>query len=108
MGPLLLHPTMLFLLLLIISAISLLSRPASATPLLNFPLTKVDIRAPASRGSYDTGSTLKRWALSNVPVSNLNFFHYFMNVGVGDPPTYYSLVVDTGSSITFVGYFHFS
>jgi len=34
----------------------------------------------------------------------MNYFQYVMGVGVGNPPTYYSLVVDTSSSITFIGY----
>ncbi|OAX34730.1 acid protease [Rhizopogon vinicolor AM-OR11-026] len=94
---------MLFLFILIVSQIAFFSRSASATPPLSFPLTKVDFRTAASRGSYDTASTLKRQDLTNVPVTNLNYFQYVMYVGVGVPPTYYSLVVDTGSSITFVG-----
>ena len=35
---------------------------------------------------------------------NLGFQQYTVSVGVGDPPTYYELVVDTGSSNTWVGY----
>jgi hypothetical protein len=34
---------------------------------------------------------------------NLGFEQYTVSVGVGDPPTYYELVVDTGSSNTWVG-----
>ncbi|KAG2145185.1 acid protease [Suillus clintonianus] len=75
----------------------------SATSLLNFPLTKVDIRTAGSRGSSDAASTSKRNAITNVFITSLDYYQYVMDVGVGDPPTYYSLVVDTGSSITFIG-----
>ncbi|KAG1741518.1 acid protease [Suillus paluster] len=89
--------------LLILSEIFFSSPSASAVSVLSFPLTKVDIRPTDSRGSYDVVSTLKRGAFTNVSVTNMGYSQYVMNVGVGDPPTYYSLVVDTGSSITFVG-----
>lgn len=99
---------MLFFFLLIIYQITLWSCSASATPLLSFPLTKVDIRAATLGGSYDTISTLKRRGLTNGPVTNLNYSQYVMDIGVGDPPTYYSLMIDTGSSVTFVGYVKFN
>jgi Eukaryotic aspartyl protease len=38
-----------------------------------------------------------------VPATNLDYVQYTVSVGVGQPPTNYSLVVDTGSSNTFVG-----
>ncbi|KAG0707904.1 acid protease [Suillus ampliporus] len=87
---------------LILSEIFFSSRSASAIPVLSFPLTKVD-RIADSRGSCDAASILRRRAFTNVSVTNMDYYQYVMNVGVGDPPTYYSLVVDTGSSITFVG-----
>lgn len=37
-----------------------------------------------------------------VPATNLAS-HYTTNVGIGNPPTYYNLIVDTGSSNTFCG-----
>ena len=40
---------------------------------------------------------------TTVPASNLAYVQYTTSVGVGSPPTYYNLVVDTGSSNTFVG-----
>ncbi|KIL59248.1 hypothetical protein M378DRAFT_14952 [Amanita muscaria Koide BX008] len=41
-------------------------------------------------------------AIYNEPVTN-EVVTYMANVGVGTPPTYYSLIVDTGSSNTWVG-----
>ena len=38
-----------------------------------------------------------------APVANLGYVSYTATVGVGSPPTYYNLIVDTGSSNTFVG-----
>ncbi|KAJ8595581.1 hypothetical protein M405DRAFT_329590 [Rhizopogon salebrosus TDB-379] len=87
--------------LLIIFHISL-SCPAFATPLLSFRLTKVDTKTATLRGSYDTRSTLKHQALSNASVTNLDSWQYAMDVGVEDSPTYYSLAIDRGSSITSI------
>jgi len=47
--------------------------------------------------SVGTGNT------ATIPATNLDFVQYTVSVGVGSPPTYYELVVDTGSSNTFVG-----
>jgi hypothetical protein len=38
-----------------------------------------------------------------VPATNLDFVTYTVSVGVGQPPTFYDLILDTGSSNTFVG-----
>jgi len=38
-----------------------------------------------------------------VPATNLDYVQYTVSVGVGQPPTTYNLVIDTGSSNTFVG-----
>ncbi|KAI0918271.1 hypothetical protein AcV5_002297 [Taiwanofungus camphoratus] len=40
---------------------------------------------------------------TTVPATNLDYVQYTASVGVGSPPTYYNLIVDTGSSNTFVG-----
>ncbi|KAH9832517.1 acid protease [Rhodofomes roseus] len=45
---------------------------------------------------YAAGST-------TIPASNLAYVQYTASIGVGSPPTYYNIVVDTGSSNTFVG-----
>jgi hypothetical protein len=82
----------------------------SASSLFRIPLTKI---APSS--SYFAGlpdadreraAFLKSFASggpTTVPASNLAYVQYTTSVGVGSPPTYYNLVVDTGSSNTFVG-----
>ncbi|KAG2364351.1 aspartic peptidase domain-containing protein [Suillus spraguei] len=43
-----------------------------------------------------------RRADNSIPVKT-SFFDYHVQVGIGNPPTTYSLVLDTGSSITWVG-----
>ncbi|PCH39175.1 aspartic peptidase A1 [Wolfiporia cocos MD-104 SS10] len=47
-----------------------------------------------SRGSSDA---------TTIPATNLAYVQYTASIGVGSPATYYNLVVDTGSSNTFVG-----
>ncbi|KAM6493211.1 aspartic peptidase A1 [Amanita muscaria] len=47
-------------------------------------------------------SAKKTRAVYNEPVTN-EVVTYMANVGVGTPPTFYSLIVDTGSSNTWVG-----
>ncbi|OJA14484.1 hypothetical protein AZE42_06067 [Rhizopogon vesiculosus] len=83
----------------------------SASAFISMPLTKL---APPA-GSYLAGlpdadraraAALKSFAAggpTTVPASNLAYVQYTTSVGVGSPPTYYNLVVDTGSSNTFVG-----
>ncbi|KAG0695378.1 acid protease [Suillus ampliporus] len=82
----------------------------SASSFFSMPLTKL-----ASPNSYLAGlpdadrsraAFLKSFASggpTTVPASNLAYVQYTTSVGVGSPPTYYNLVVDTGSSNTFVG-----
>ena len=41
---------------------------------------------------------------TTIPATNLAYVQYTANIGVGSPATYYNIVVDTGSSNTFVGY----
>ncbi|EIW85612.1 acid protease [Coniophora puteana RWD-64-598 SS2] len=48
-------------------------------------------------------AALKSGKSATAPASNLAYVQYTTSVGVGNPPTYYNLVVDTGSSNTFVG-----
>ncbi|KAG2356168.1 aspartic proteinase [Suillus spraguei] len=39
---------------------------------------------------------------ANIPLANEKWF-YITSVGIGYPPTYYNLIVDTGSAVTWVG-----
>ena len=55
-------------------------------------------RARAALHKYSRYSTS-----TTIPATNLQFVQYTASIGVGSPPTYYDLVVDTGSSNTFVG-----
>jgi hypothetical protein len=92
-------------------SVVLLATSVSASAFFSMPLTKL---APPA-GSYLAGlpdadraraAALKSFAAggpATVPASNLAYVQYTTSVGVGSPPTYYNLVVDTGSSNTFVG-----
>ncbi|KAG2367203.1 aspartic proteinase [Suillus spraguei] len=71
---------------------------------LNFPNGTIsnflqrDKARVAALGDYNTHSR----RANNVPVTN-SHFDWTVQVGVGSPPTFYNLVVDSGSSITWVG-----
>ncbi|KIL59267.1 hypothetical protein M378DRAFT_1015803 [Amanita muscaria Koide BX008] len=41
-------------------------------------------------------------AVYNDPITNV-MFYYICNIGIGIPPTFYNVIVDTGSSNTWVG-----
>ncbi|KAG2143540.1 acid protease [Suillus bovinus] len=82
----------------------------SASSFFSVPLTKF-----APPNSYLAGlpdadraraAVLKSFTCGGpktVLASNLAYSYYTISVGVGSPPTYYNLIVDTGSSNTFVG-----
>ncbi|KAG0703367.1 acid protease [Suillus ampliporus] len=82
----------------------------STSSSVSIPLTKLE-----RTGSYLQGSphadrarasylkNRKTGSPTTVPASNLAYVQYTTSVGVGSPATYYNLVVDTGSSNTFVG-----
>lgn len=53
-------------------------------------------RAAAFKNRAASGPT-------TIPATNLAYVQYTASIGVGSPATYYNLVVDTGSSNTFVG-----
>lgn len=82
----------------------------SASSFLRIPLTKLTPTNSYLAGLPDAdrarAAFLKSFASggsTTVPASNLAYVQYTTSVGVGSPPTYYNLVVDTGSSNTFVG-----
>lgn len=77
---------------------------------VSIPLTKLDRTGSYLQGApqadRERASFLKSQPSSGpktIPASNLAYVQYTASVGVGSPATYYDLVVDTGSSITFVG-----
>lgn len=78
--------------------------------LVSIPLKKLERTGSYFQGSPHAdrarASFLKGRPTSGpttIPASNLAYTQYTTSVGVGSPPTYYNLVVDTGSSNTFVG-----
>ncbi|KAG2143757.1 acid protease [Suillus bovinus] len=76
--------------------------------LVTIPLTKLERTGPYLQGSPHADrarASLFKIASDpkTVPASNLAYVQYTTSVGVGSPPTYYNLVIDTGSSNTFVG-----
>lgn len=88
----------------------LLATSVSASAFFSMPLTKLAPPAGSLAGLPDAdrarAAFFKSFAAgrpTTVPASNLAYVQYTTSVGVGSPPTYYNLVVDTGSSSTFVG-----
>ncbi|KAG2143546.1 acid protease [Suillus bovinus] len=82
----------------------------SASSFFSVPLTKIAPPNSHLAGLPDAdrarAAVLKSFTSGgpkNVPASNLAYSQYTTSVGVGSPPTYYNLIVDTGSSNTFVG-----
>lgn len=91
-------------------SIVLLATSASASPVVTMPLTKLQRSGAYLKGSPDAdrarAALLKSRTASGpttVPATNLEYVQYTSSVGIGNPPTYYNLVVDTGSSNTFCG-----
>ncbi|KAG2098281.1 acid protease [Suillus discolor] len=75
---------------------------------VTIPLTKLEHTGPYLQGSPHAdrarASFLKTTSdPKTIPATNLVYIQYTTSVGVGSPPTYYNLVIDTGSSNTFVG-----
>lgn len=112
------------LLTALLLAISIASSPTAATPIvqvrsphvtlpfvrsLNFSGNLADhdrqraqhLKSAAQKHSWGN-STLKRSVISSFPVTN-TAVTYTANVGVGSPATDYTLLIDTGSSNTWVG-----
>lgn len=85
-----------------------------ASSVVSIPLTKLARTgsnlnwSPHDAGRARTSflKARKSGGLVTVPASNLDYVQYTTSVGVGSPATYYNLVVDTGSSNTFVGSVH--
>jgi len=82
----------------------------SAYALVSVPLTRLNRQGPYLKGSTDADRAraihLKSRVAggpNTVPATNLAYVQYTTSVGIGNPPTYYNLVVDTGSSNTFCG-----
>lgn len=83
---------------------------STSLALVSMPLTKLERTGSYLQGAphadRERASFLKSQPSSGpktIPASNLAYVQYTTSVGVGSPATYYDLVVDTGSSITFVG-----
>ncbi|KAG1845898.1 acid protease [Suillus subalutaceus] len=91
-------------------AILIAAGRSTSWALVNIPLTKLERTGSYFQGSLhadrDRASSLKGRPTSGprtIPASNLAYTQYTTSVGVGSPAAYYNLVVDTGSSKTFVG-----
>ncbi|KIO07573.1 hypothetical protein M404DRAFT_8365 [Pisolithus tinctorius Marx 270] len=89
-------------------AIVLLATSVSA--FVSIPLTRFQRLGAYLKGLPDAdrarASFLKNRAstgATTVPATNLVYVQYTTSVGISSPPTYYNLVVDTGSSNTFCG-----
>jgi len=65
-------------------------------------LAAVGRERAAARAARAKGEKVKRSAVGSIAVTN-TVVQYLANVGVGTPPTQFQLIVDTGSSNTWVG-----
>lgn len=90
----------------------LLATSASASPAVTIPLTRLKHTGSYLQGSPDADRARTAFFKSRastpsgpttVPATNLGYLQYTTSVGFGNPPTYYNLIVDTGSSNTFCG-----
>ncbi|KAG2076962.1 acid protease [Suillus decipiens] len=90
-----------------------LSTTGSPVEIRNYPITlPITRRLNVSNGNLLQHDKARVAALrdssklghriSNIPVTN-SFEYYTAEIGVGSPPTTYSLIVDTGSSNTWIG-----
>ncbi|KAF9232454.1 acid protease [Melanogaster broomeanus] len=91
----------------LLSAVALAT---SASASFSIPLTKLERSGSYLKGSPDADRARAAYfksrtgsGVTSVPASNLAYVQYTTSVGIGSPPTYYNLVVDTGSSNTFCG-----
>lgn len=91
-------------------ALIIFATSASASPVVTIPLARLQRTGSYLKGSPDAdrarAAFLKSRATcgpATVPATNLAYVQYTTSVGIGSPPTYYNLVVDTGSSNTFCG-----
>ncbi|KAG6333844.1 hypothetical protein ID866_5242 [Astraeus odoratus] len=82
----------------------------SAYAVVSVPLTRLQLSGEYLKGSPYADRArvahLKNRAAGGavtVPATSLGYVQYTTSVGIGDPPTYYNLVIDTGSSNTFCG-----
>ncbi|KIK92610.1 hypothetical protein PAXRUDRAFT_146921 [Paxillus rubicundulus Ve08.2h10] len=95
----------------LLPAVLLATSFASASPFFSIPLTRLERTGSYLKGSPDAdrarASLLRSRTASSgpitVPATNLGYVQYTTSVGIGFPPTYYNLLVDTGSSNTFCG-----
>ena len=83
---------------------------ALACEALTIPFNQVQNTGPYLQGLPDAdrqrATLLKSVGISGtstIPATNLAFVQYTISVGLGSPATHYELVVDSGSSNTFVG-----
>ncbi|KAG6375312.1 acid protease [Boletus reticuloceps] len=91
-------------------ALSVILLATSASSSTTIPLTKLRGTGAYLKVSPDAGRA--RAALlklrtdyepTTVPATYLGYGSYVTKVGIGKPPTYYNLIIDTGSSNTFCG-----
>ena len=94
----------------VVISVVVLATCASASAVFTVPVTKLQRTGEHLKGSPDAdrarAAFLKSRATSGsaiVPATNLRYLEYTTSVGIGNPATYYNLVVDTGSSNTFCG-----
>lgn len=86
--------------------VALLAACASqAAPPLTIPLTKRQHEGASLQGSSNADRARAEFfksptngGLTSVTATDINYAQYITSIGVGSPPTYYNLIVDTASS----------
>ncbi|KAG2358748.1 aspartic proteinase [Suillus spraguei] len=76
-------------------ALSITGSPVEVrNPTITLPMTR--------RIKFSNGTNLMQRDRAGISLENFQMI-YCISVGVGIPPTYYDLVVDTGSAVTWIG-----
>ncbi|OJA14452.1 hypothetical protein AZE42_11301 [Rhizopogon vesiculosus] len=77
--------------------------PSAATLKLTLRINSVETSDTTIAARARARALLQRSGSSSISASNYVGAYHSADVGVGNPPTYYTLLVDTGSSNTWIG-----
>ena len=77
---------------------------ASSNALFQSPVKKINL-SPGSRleSPHANRAHARSMGSDSAFATNLNYVTYVTSIGIGDPATYYNLVLATGSSNTICG-----
>ncbi|OAX43685.1 acid protease [Rhizopogon vinicolor AM-OR11-026] len=77
--------------------------PSTATLKLTLRVNSVESSNTTIAARARARALLQRSGSSSISAANYDGAYHSADVGVGNPPTYYTLLVDTGSSNTWIG-----